>query len=639
MAEYESIKGTRVKYLSSDPTLTDSSTEGQVWYNSTSGVNKSLVNIRAFSAGGNIPTRFYYGSGVGPATSTLGFGGVGPSPQPAHNLTIEYYGFNWASRANLNTARRAMYQFGTSTAAVGAGGDYSPASPTLSTATEEYDGSSWTNGNAITEQGSFGAAAGTLTAGLAFGGYNTAQTASSTRTVSYDGTNWTALPTPGSDTNTAGNFTRGGGGTQTAAIFSGGGPSRQLATEAWDGSSWTSLANMNLGRSGQGLLGTQTNALYAGGIQPSPSRTAVTEEWDGSAWATSSASLAAGRNGSILSQSGSTAGAIVAGGSTGPAYPETTEEYHSRFQAITTTAAWASGANYPAPVYGTGSGTNAPQTAAVTFGGNVSGSKSSATNEYNGSSWTSANAMSDVFIGGAYGGTQTAAFGAGGYAAPPSRTAATEQYDGTNWTTGGNLSVAASQNVGFGTSTAGVAYGGEGTPDPAIKTATQEYDGSSWTTVNTMPIGATAFGTGFGTQTAGVRNSGAAPTPNSSTWTGGPAGFVNITLLYDGTNWTSGANSNWGGRNSTGFGIQTSGVSCGGEGAPGTTSLTRTEQYDGTSWTDVATIPRTSTSYMAGFGASSGSGAIVGGVHSVTNSVEEFTGQVLTTQASTLTTS
>jgi hypothetical protein len=48
MSEYESIHGTRVKYLTSDPTL-DSTTEGQVWYNSTSGTNKTLVHIKAFS--------------------------------------------------------------------------------------------------------------------------------------------------------------------------------------------------------------------------------------------------------------------------------------------------------------------------------------------------------------------------------------------------------------------------------------------------------------------------------------------------------------------------------------------------------------------------------------------------------------
>jgi hypothetical protein len=50
MANYSDIRGYRVKYLASDPTL-NTSTEGQVWYNSTEGVLKSLVQIKAWSAG------------------------------------------------------------------------------------------------------------------------------------------------------------------------------------------------------------------------------------------------------------------------------------------------------------------------------------------------------------------------------------------------------------------------------------------------------------------------------------------------------------------------------------------------------------------------------------------------------------
>ena len=56
MTEYSGIRGTRVKYLSSDPTL-NTSTEGQVWYNSTEGTLKSLVQIKAtWSSGGNLNT-------------------------------------------------------------------------------------------------------------------------------------------------------------------------------------------------------------------------------------------------------------------------------------------------------------------------------------------------------------------------------------------------------------------------------------------------------------------------------------------------------------------------------------------------------------------------------------------------------
>jgi hypothetical protein len=55
MTAYSDIRGYRVKYLASDPTL-NTSTEGQVWYNSTEGVLKSLVQIKAWSAGGNMGT-------------------------------------------------------------------------------------------------------------------------------------------------------------------------------------------------------------------------------------------------------------------------------------------------------------------------------------------------------------------------------------------------------------------------------------------------------------------------------------------------------------------------------------------------------------------------------------------------------
>jgi hypothetical protein len=55
MTTYSDIRGYRVKYLASDPTL-NTSTEGQVWYNSTSGTLKSLVQIKAWSAGGNLNT-------------------------------------------------------------------------------------------------------------------------------------------------------------------------------------------------------------------------------------------------------------------------------------------------------------------------------------------------------------------------------------------------------------------------------------------------------------------------------------------------------------------------------------------------------------------------------------------------------
>ena len=47
MASYEEIHGKRVETFSSDPTL-DSSYEGQVWFNSTSGTLKTVVASAAW---------------------------------------------------------------------------------------------------------------------------------------------------------------------------------------------------------------------------------------------------------------------------------------------------------------------------------------------------------------------------------------------------------------------------------------------------------------------------------------------------------------------------------------------------------------------------------------------------------------
>ena len=55
MATYEEIYGKRVKDFDSDPTL-ESSYEGQVWYDKSTGVLKSVVTSDAFISGTPMPT-------------------------------------------------------------------------------------------------------------------------------------------------------------------------------------------------------------------------------------------------------------------------------------------------------------------------------------------------------------------------------------------------------------------------------------------------------------------------------------------------------------------------------------------------------------------------------------------------------
>ena len=613
MSDYQDITGTRVKYLTSDPTL-DSTTEGQIWYNSTTGINKALVKIKAFSSGGTVPTTFYYPGAVGGTTDTLGIAGVGPSPQPAHNLCIEYSGFSWSAQPNLNTNRRAPYTFGTSTSCVASGGDYSPASPTLTQATEEWNGSSWTSvTNMPNNQGSFGAASGTLTAGIVYGGYGNPQSTSA-KTVSYDGTNWTDLPSPGSDVVTGRNFTRGGGGTQTAAIFSGGNPTTGN-TETFDGSSWSEQNNMSLARYGSGFIGTQTSGLYMGGAG-APGRTGVTEDWDGSVWSTT-VSMATARNGTIHSKSGNASAAIVAAGYTGTAYPTTTEEYNANINAITK-AAWSSGgALGTSRRYISGCGT---KTAIVAFGGFKPGSANE-TELYNGSSWSEVNNLGTAGYGVGAAGTQTAALAFGG------SNDVYESWDGSNWTSSPSLNTARRMLGSCGTQTAALAFGGR--PEPSVSAKTEEWNGSSWSNSNDLNT-AVRNNMGSGIQTAALNSGG--NTPSDDTLTGS-------TEEYNGTSWTASPGTmntaRMASAPNTG-GLQTAALVYGG--LPPASAVT--EQYDGTSWS--ATASMATARGQTGGGGTSTAGIVYGGSppgSGGTDATEEFTGGTETVTASTLTTS
>jgi hypothetical protein len=58
-------------------------------------------------------------------------------------------------------------------------------------------------------------------------------------------------------------------------------------------------------------------------------------------------------------------------------------------------------------------------------------------------------------------------------------TAATEEYDGSTWTSGNPLNTARKRLGVTGTQTAALAFGGYTT---AVTAATEEYDGTSWAT-------------------------------------------------------------------------------------------------------------------------------------------------------------
>ena len=117
MSDYESIEVLEYDMYPPDPTLNSGST-GDVWYNSTTGVNKALVLRKSTAAADNLNTARsgIAAAGQGPATSSIAFGGTSAHPNTDPTATEEYSGFSWFTTASLNGDRTYMAGFGTSTA-------------------------------------------------------------------------------------------------------------------------------------------------------------------------------------------------------------------------------------------------------------------------------------------------------------------------------------------------------------------------------------------------------------------------------------------------------------------------------------------------------------------------------------------
>src|SRR5210317_431109 len=186
--------GYAIKSVASDP---PSLNAGEIFYNSTAGAFKALLNVEA-----------------------------------------------WSSGAPLSVGRQTGGGFGTQTAGVLAGGNYGSPPFLLGVAnTEEYNGSGWSpSGNLSTARRYLSGAAGTQTSGIVFGGFD-ASPGATAATEEYDGSAWTS---GGNLVNARGNL--GGSGTQTAALGVGG-TGRVAFSEEYNGTSWSEGNNLNTGRS------------------------------------------------------------------------------------------------------------------------------------------------------------------------------------------------------------------------------------------------------------------------------------------------------------------------------------------------------------------------------------------------------
>jgi hypothetical protein len=610
MSTYKNLIGKNVNSLATDPDNVQA--EGQIWYNSTAGAFKDLILTNAWSSGGNLITAKYETAGFGTQTAAVMAAGCIP-PANASTDVQEYNGTGFSTATAYPEKMRNGAGCGTETAGLAFGGrrDSAPSGSNAPLSlTAEYDGSSWTTGGSM-GAGRYGlGAAGTQTAAVGFAGYIASNSpfvppaGDSNRTEEYNGTAWTTGNTMGTA-----RYRLAGNGTQTAALGAGGyvypSTTNNTETEEYDGTNWTSGGALPEGKKGPRSWGAQTDAVLTGGSKP-PSNTAITAtiNYDGSSWSSNPASLATGRMQMGASTGTSADTAVISGGqnSGASAVLSVTEEYNRSVNVITG-AAFSSGGNMTEAKSNVADGGTA--TAAVAGAGQKNNPDSSptASNEYDGTTWTAGNAVPASYssVTGATG-TQTALITGG----KGSGDTGTFEYDGTNWTAGGALGTGRYSGKCLGTQTAAAYCGGRVSP-PTLNNV-EEYDGSSWTAVTAMPI-AIRNGGGFGTQTAGVVVSGFQG-PSSPPVSPSPASRGALGFNYDGTNWTAGTSSLIAGASGGAAGIQTVGFFLAGENpALSPSSILTSQTYDGTSYTTNANTTR---SRATAFGITSSRTSAVG---------------------------
>ena len=261
-----------------------------------------------------------------------------------------------------------------------------------------------------------------------------------------------------------------------------------------------------------------------------------------------------------------------------------------KFQGFTT-AAWASGGNYPDQISMESTNGTGTQTASLALGGYTGpvpiasgGGRTSLTAEYDGSSWTNGGSFPTQVGEVGLGATQTAGIVAGYFTnnpLPSNYHANSLDYNGTSWTANNSMPAAAAGVSVIGTQTAAIGFGGNDASDYPNRFAynkTMDWDGTSWT-----DTGGNISNKRIGNARAGTSTSAAMMMAgNDYTIGSSPTGVIANTELYDGTTWTSGNNVNTARKNLAGGGTPSLAYIAGGQ-TP--TNTAATEEYDGTSWT------------------------------------------------------
>ena len=316
MANYNTIRGLRVKYLSADPANPE---DGQVWYNAGTGNLRlqGIVLAASWASAPNVNTAraaLSGGSGAGTQAAALLFGGTAGTIQ---NKTEEFNGSSWSEVTNFPLSAEWNMAVGTQTAAITFGGY---ASGSNFTSSFDYDGTNWTANPNLNIAGRVRTGFGTQTAAIAAAG--SPRPGIGNRSESWNGSAWTNGPNTGSTGEGRGSMA---GSPQTAGlIFGGSDPSPGKNVESWDGSSWSEVNNLANARRYTAGFGTASGGLAVGGNNTS--QLSASEIWDGSSFAADAALGTARTQFGNAAAAPSTAGFVYAGGIP-PGVTNTTEQY------------------------------------------------------------------------------------------------------------------------------------------------------------------------------------------------------------------------------------------------------------------------------------------------------------------------
>jgi hypothetical protein len=404
-------------------------------------------------------------------------------------------------------------------------------------------------------------------------------------------------------------------------------PAKTGVTEQYNGTSWTEVADLDQARDYIVGAGTATAALAIGGSTSTSTTAGYTENWNGSAWTEVNA-LTRGPS----SPQSTTYGA-ASGSNTSALFYASDEGGNANAR----TESW-DGTNWTevndqntARSYGVGVGTS--NSAALLIGGLGSPSNPgfiANVEEWNGSSWTEIADINTVRIqaSGAMQGTTESTLFFGGRTPPATSSALTENWDGTSWTEVADLATARRGSGGSGVATSAFMAGGQTGPTGSVATTeewafsgVQPTDAASYSdaiigdfyynsssgqfknSVNGVTAG--TWGSGGDMNTARYRMFGGFAPYSEGLVAGGQAPAKANVENYNGTSWTEVADIPTAMGDSGMIGVYTAGALAGGEPASGTSN--EALHWNGSAWTEATNMP-------VGLERCSGSGSLTAGM-------------------------